>query len=84
MTLKDSEAGEIFVPARIARAARRYRLTPRELETLSLLATGALWKVVAATLGISITMVKRHVRKLCRKTGAENPTAALAKIFKVC
>ena len=75
----DCEA--VRVPLRLSRAARRFKLTRRELETLSALVSGEPWKGDAVVLGISFHTVHFHVRNICRKTGAENPFRAFAKIL---
>ena len=80
---KDSES-ELYIPARLARACKKFRLTARERQVLFLLAGGATWKGVAAMLDVSISTVRFHVDHICEKTAVENPMAALGKIFKVC
>ena len=53
---------------RLTRAAKKFRLTPREIQVLKLLATGAAWKAVADTLNISSRTVEFHARKITQKT----------------
>jgi DNA-binding NarL/FixJ family response regulator len=63
------------------RAARRCRLTRREIQVLNLIVLGESWKSTAGTLGISLSMVRLHSKNLLRKIGAQSPAAAVAKIF---
>ena len=56
--------------APVAEARRRpFGLTPRELEVLTLVATGASNKVIALQLHLSEETVKHHVTKIFEKTG---------------
>jgi two-component system nitrate/nitrite response regulator NarL len=48
---------------------RPFGLTPRELEVMALVATGASNKFIAAQLGLSEETVKHHVTKIFEKTG---------------
>ena len=48
---------------------RPFGLTPRELDVVSLVATGASNKVIAATLGLSEETVKHHLSRIFEKTG---------------
>lgn len=63
------------------RAAKHYRLTPREIETAKILASGFCWKAVADEMHISIHTVRFHVRNLCNKIGAENSLAAIFRLL---
>ena len=53
------------------------QLTPREAETLQLLASGASIAAVAAALYVSPSTAKSHMAKLYEKLGAGNRTAAV-------
>lgn len=53
------------------------RLTPRELQVLSLLAEGLANKAIALRLGISDQTVKFHVAAISGKLGASNRTEAV-------
>lgn len=55
------------------------RLSPRELEILSLIAMGASNKDIADKLVISEGTVKTHVKHILSKLGAQNRTDAIAK-----
>ena len=50
-------------------ALRPYGLTPRELEVVALIATGASNKDIAVQLNLSEETVKHHVTKIFEKTG---------------
>ncbi|MEL6360280.1 MAG: response regulator transcription factor [Pseudomonadota bacterium] len=54
-------------------------ITPRERETLSLIAEGLANKEIARRLGVSPNTVKTHVSKLYEKLGARRRTEALAR-----
>lgn len=69
---------------RVSRAAARPRsLTPRESQTLSLLADGLSNKQIARKLGISVHGAKRLVGSILLKLGAPNRTGAVATAQKV-
>ena len=57
-------------------------ITPREMEILELLSTGALYKEVADKLGISINTLKRHIYNSYEKLQVDNKTVAFNKVFK--
>jgi len=50
-------------------ALRPYGLTPRELDVVALVATGASNKDIAVQLNLSEETVKHHVTKIFEKTG---------------
>jgi DNA-binding CsgD family transcriptional regulator len=54
----------------VCRVARRYRLTPREVQVIALLSLTN--KAMARVLGCSIKTVAKHVEHISAKTGAEN------------
>ncbi|MEZ4883682.1 MAG: response regulator transcription factor [Chitinophagales bacterium] len=57
-------------------------ITPREMEVLQLLSTGALYKEVADKLGISINTLKRHIYNSYEKLQVDNKTEAFNKLFR--
>lgn len=59
-------------------ADSRWQLTPRELEVLSLMATGATNGRIAEQLVITDGTVKSHVKKILRKLRTDNRGAAIA------
>lgn len=54
-------------------------LTPREMELLSLLSTGLLYKEIGAELGITTGTVKQHIHKIYDKLQVNNRTEAINK-----
>jgi DNA-binding NarL/FixJ family response regulator len=52
-------------------------LTPRELETLKLLADGVKWDVIASTLRISKQTLNHHRKTIIDKLGANNTANAV-------
>lgn len=57
-------------------------LTPRELDVLTLLASGMSNKSIALRLGISDQTVKFHVAAICGKLGATNRTDAVRRALR--
>jgi DNA-binding NarL/FixJ family response regulator len=57
-------------------------LTPREIEVLTVVATGARNKEIASTLGISEDTVKMHIKSIITKLGAEDRTGAVTTAIK--
>jgi DNA-binding NarL/FixJ family response regulator len=57
------------------------KVTPRELEILSLLAKGLRYKEIAAQLGISSSTVRAHLHSLYRKMGVGSRTEAVVKFL---
>ena len=58
-------------------------LTPREREVLHLLASGDLYKEIADTLGISITTVNAHIRRIYEKLHVRSRGQAVAKYARI-
>jgi ATP/maltotriose-dependent transcriptional regulator MalT len=54
-------------------------LTPREVEVLRLLVTGASNKAIAETLVVSLPTVKTHISRILDKLGVETRSAAAAR-----
>ena len=59
---------------------KRYRITPRELEVLVLVARGKTNDEIAGALGISLGTVKSHVASSLEKLSVPNRTAAATLI----
>jgi ATP/maltotriose-dependent transcriptional regulator MalT len=57
----------------------KYRLTPRELEVLGLIAQGMSDREAAARLGLSEHTIHRHVTNILTKTGLPSRSAAVAQ-----
>jgi DNA-binding NarL/FixJ family response regulator len=56
-------------------------LSPRENETLQLLAKGLLYKEIADQLHISTSTVRQHIHKIYEKLHVQNRTEAINKVF---
>jgi DNA-binding NarL/FixJ family response regulator len=57
-------------------------LTPRELEILTLLSQGYLYKEIAEALHIALDTVKKHLYRVYEKLHVANKTEAINKVFK--
>jgi PAS domain S-box-containing protein len=55
------------------------RLTPRERQTLLLLAAGSSTRQMAVLMGIAPNTVRNHVKSMCRSLGARSRIEAVAK-----
>ena len=69
--------GETSTAAKVEAAGRRFKLTSRELEVLTQLATGDTRATVAARLGISVHTVDFHLRRAYRKLGSHVAARAM-------
>lgn len=56
-----------------------YHLSPRELETLRLIARGHSYEEVGALMGIALSTVQSNIRNLYRKLGAHSQIQAVTK-----
>ena len=65
----------------LAGAARRYGLSRRELEVLTLILGGMNATEIAANMNIAETTVSDYFKHLLRKTGAKNRADMLAKVL---
>ena len=78
--------GDKAIPPEVADAVATHLtdepLTRRETEVLTIVATGARNKEIAATLGISEDTVKMHVKSIIAKLGAEDRTGAVTTAIK--
>lgn len=63
------------------RDARLERLTPRQLEILEHVASGATDAAVGAVLGIAATTVKKHLEQIYERLGVHTRTAATALLL---
>lgn len=79
-------AGEIALPARALRHLREdgaappgTALSPREIEVLSLLATGEDTKAIAEQLGLSVSTVRHHVQAILEKTDTHSKLEAVIR-----
>jgi len=78
--------GDKAIPPDVAAAVAGHLtdepLTAREIEVLTVVATGARNKEIATTLGISEDTVKMHVKSIIAKLGAEDRTGAVTTAIK--
>jgi DNA-binding NarL/FixJ family response regulator len=78
--------GHKAIPPEVADAVATHLtdepLTRREIEVLTIVATGARNKEIAATLGISEDTVKMHIKSIIAKLGAEDRTGAVTTAIK--
>ena len=74
--LERRPGGEVF-----NRAARTYRLSPRELETLALLLPGATLSEIADEMNIASSTVQDHIKSMLEKTGSRNRSELIGKIL---
>jgi DNA-binding NarL/FixJ family response regulator len=91
--VRAAAAGEVlFSPSELQRLLLSERseppsttepLTPRELEVLYLLATGASTGAAAASLGISTATLRAHVQAVLRKLGAHSRLEAVAEAARL-
>ena len=58
-------------------------LTPRELETLTLISDGLVKKEIAIRLNISFATVDTHIRHIYEKLDVKNAPSAVRKAFKL-
>jgi len=79
-------AGRRYIPidiaARLADRMMRSDLTPRELQTLELLAKGSTNKQIAATLSLSDYTIRHYVNNIMEKLKVSDRTEAVAIAFK--
>ncbi len=65
----------------LSRAARRYGLTPREIDVLAMMLEGASAPETAAALNIAETTVQGYHKRLLTKTQSRNRPAMVAKVL---
>ena len=79
--IRDVLAGKTYLApaaaAKLAEGVTRVQLTPREMETLKLVADGKANKEIASALDISERTVKTHLAHLFEKLGATSRTEAV-------
>jgi DNA-binding NarL/FixJ family response regulator len=62
--------------------AAKWELTPREIEVLEILSTGASDKEIASALGVSRSTASKHVENILKKMKVANRTAAASLSWK--
>ncbi|MBB5353569.1 DNA-binding NarL/FixJ family response regulator [Haloferula luteola] len=70
-----------FVQPRPVDRGEEFDLTPRERETLDLLAKGKLYKEIASDLEIGVETVRYHLQNIYRKLHVRTRTEAVVKYF---
>ncbi len=65
----------------LTRAARKYRLTPREIDVLAMILEGASASETARTLKIAETTVQGYYKRLLSKTQSRNRPAMVANVL---
>ncbi len=78
-----SELQRLLLSERSDPASTTEPLTPRELEVLHLLASGASTAAAAAALGISTATLRAHVQAVLRKLGAHSRLEAVAEAARL-
>ncbi|TMC02424.1 MAG: response regulator transcription factor, partial [Chloroflexi bacterium] len=78
-----SELQRLLLSERSEPATATEPLTPRELEVLHLLASGASTATAAAALGISTATLRAHVQAVLRKLGAHSRLEAVAEAARL-
>jgi DNA-binding CsgD family transcriptional regulator len=78
--LEDRTNGEVPSPG--ARLARKFRLTPREVEVATLLAGGAPNAAIAKVLSVSEHTARHHTRHVLIKLGLHSRARAAALIAR--
>ncbi len=66
---------------RIAVAAQKWRLTPKQREVVELVVEGQTNKEIASALGCQEGAVEVHVSRALKKSGAGNRAGLVAKIW---
>jgi DNA-binding NarL/FixJ family response regulator len=74
---KGAKAIDSDVAVRLAEHVSDERLSPREIEVLSLIATGNSNKMISAQLGLSEETIKAHVKNIIAKLQAHDRTHAV-------
>ena len=73
-----SEAPNLPIPKNLKKACDRFRLSPRESQTVTLLTVGETTKSAADRLGISIKTLDIYLHKIRVKTGGRSTLEAVA------
>lgn len=62
--------------------AKAPKLTPRQIEILRLMASGAQAQEMASVLGISVNTVRTHIQRVLRRLGVHSQLEAVAAAFR--
>jgi len=74
--LERPPGGRVF-----SRAAHKFALSPRELQTLAFLLPGATLAEIAKAMDITSSTVQDHIKHILEKTGSRNRAEMIAKVL---
>ncbi|MHB8878454.1 MAG: response regulator transcription factor [Myxococcaceae bacterium] len=74
-------AAQPGLATKLRMAARRWGLTPRQVDVLAQLATGAANRTIAAELGCGESTIELHVTALLHRSGSESRAALVARFW---
>jgi DNA-binding CsgD family transcriptional regulator len=74
--LERAPGGRVF-----SRAARKFALSPRELQTLAFLLPGATLNEIAEAMHITSSTVQDHIKHMLEKTGSRNRAEMISKVL---
>lgn len=74
--LERAPGGRVF-----SRAARKFALSPRELQTLAFLLPGATLHEIAEAMHITSSTVQDHIKHMLEKTGSRNRAEMISKVL---
>jgi DNA-binding CsgD family transcriptional regulator len=75
--LERPPGGRVF-----SRAASKFALSPRELQTLAFLLPGATLSEIAKAMDITSSTVQDHIKHILEKTGSRNRAEMIAKVLE--
>jgi DNA-binding CsgD family transcriptional regulator len=75
-----TDAGTLFA-ARLERAAREWRLTPRHIEVAALVVRGLANKEIASRLACAVHTVELHVTEMLKRSGLDSRSALVAAFW---
>jgi DNA-binding CsgD family transcriptional regulator len=70
-----------LIPAKLAKAAKPFKLSPRQLEVVALKMRGEPQKGIAEIMGITTDGVQFHMRRIFSKLKVQSSMGAVGKIF---
>ena len=81
LSLEDAPGGR--APSRSPLGTLQTILSPKEMETLRLIASGKTNRQIAKELMVSLSTVKTHVQRIIRKLGVSDRTQASVKALEM-
>lgn len=76
-----AQDGDGHLAARVHAAARRWHLTPRQVQVLELVARGQANATIAILLGVGTSAIEFHVRAIFDRVGVDSRAALIAHLF---